>query len=200
MTQWGTYLVFYGNSSVLSGRNGTQAVPYGFAGGWYRLITQVVFAACHGDESSPLHCVVPFNRTGYICHAPGTAHRPFPTVSLVGGTVQPQKLYMQRPGRQIAAPTIHLFRITVFLTYLSLYCVLSNWETWYIDVGAAICRPPRCEYNLFVQTVSPWMLYSSGYSPNGFISSSKRWYDSRTSWASSARMAWPSWPAFAWPQ
>ena len=61
-----------------------------------------------GDESSPLHCVtpfnctgysrnvaggrlpplharrwvIPFNRTGYICHAPGTAHRPFPTVSL----------------------------------------------------------------------------------------------------------------------
>ena len=32
--------------------------------------------------------VVPFNRTGCICHAPGTAHRPFPTVSLVGCTVQ----------------------------------------------------------------------------------------------------------------
>ena len=128
MTKWGDVFCIIGNSSVLSGRNGTQAVPYGFAGGWYRLITQVVFAACHGDESSPLHCVVPFNRTGYICHAPGTAHRPFPTVSLVGGTVQPHKLYMQRPGRQIAAPTIHLFRITVFLTYLSLYCVLSNWE------------------------------------------------------------------------
>ena len=27
---------------------------------------------------------------------PGTAHRPFPTVSLVGGTVQPHGLYMQR--------------------------------------------------------------------------------------------------------
>ena len=28
--------------------------------------------------------VVPFNRTGYIRGVPGTAHRPFPTVSLVG--------------------------------------------------------------------------------------------------------------------
>ena len=28
--------------------------------------------------------VVPFNHTGYIRYVPGTAHRPFPTVSLVG--------------------------------------------------------------------------------------------------------------------
>ena len=34
--------------------------------------------AC-GDESSPLHCVVPFNHTGYSRNASGTAHRPFPT-------------------------------------------------------------------------------------------------------------------------
>ena len=34
-------------------------------------------------------CVVPFNHTGYICHAPGTAHRPFPTVSLGGFTSAP---------------------------------------------------------------------------------------------------------------
>ena len=39
---------------------------------------------CHGDESSPLHCVVPFIHTGYIRNVPGTAHRPFPTVSLMG--------------------------------------------------------------------------------------------------------------------
>ena len=24
----------------------------------------------YGDESSPLHCVIPFNHTGYICHVP----------------------------------------------------------------------------------------------------------------------------------
>ena len=29
-------------------------------------------------------CVVPFNRMGCIRHVPGTAHRPFPTVSLIG--------------------------------------------------------------------------------------------------------------------
>ena len=28
--------------------------------------------------------VIPLIRTGYSCNAPGTAHRPFPTVSLVG--------------------------------------------------------------------------------------------------------------------
>ena len=34
---------------------------------------------CHGDESSPLHCVIPFIHTGYIGDVSGTAHRPFPT-------------------------------------------------------------------------------------------------------------------------
>ncbi len=43
---------------------------------------QVLFATLHGDESSPLHCVIPFNHTSYIRYAPRTAHRPFPTVSL----------------------------------------------------------------------------------------------------------------------
>ena len=83
-------------------RNGTQAVPYGFAGGWYRLTAQVVFAACHGDESSPLHCVVPFIHTGYIGDAHGTAHRPFPTVALMGGTVHPHRFYSERSGRLVA--------------------------------------------------------------------------------------------------
>ena len=72
---------------------------------WFRLSTRVVSATF-----------------------PGTAHRPFPTVSLAGGSGQPHRLYSERGGRQIAAPTIHLFRITAFLTYLSLYCVLSNWK------------------------------------------------------------------------
>ena len=61
--------------------------PYGHTGGWYRSTARVVFGALLGDESSPLHCVVPFNHTCSIHNAPGTAHRPFPTVSLVGGTV-----------------------------------------------------------------------------------------------------------------
>ena len=34
--------------------------------------------------------------TGYICNAPGTAHRPFPTVSLAGRTVQPHGLFSPR--------------------------------------------------------------------------------------------------------
>ena len=40
--------------------------------------------------------VVSFNRTGYMCNVPGTARRPFPTVLLVGVTVQPHRLYSKR--------------------------------------------------------------------------------------------------------
>ena len=49
----------------------------------------VIFVTSHGDESSPLHCVVPFNHTGSIRDVPGTAHRPFPTVSLTRLLFQP---------------------------------------------------------------------------------------------------------------
>ena len=53
-------------------RNGTQAVPYGFAGGWYHSTARVVFGTLHGDELSPLHCVVPFECAG------STKNRPAP--------------------------------------------------------------------------------------------------------------------------
>ena len=51
-------------------RNGIQAVPYGFAGRWILSTTRVVFATICGDGSSPLHCVVPFIRTGSIRNGP----------------------------------------------------------------------------------------------------------------------------------
>ena len=86
------------------------------------LPARVLFGTLLGDESSPLHCIIPFNRTGYIRNvaggrlpplrthrfvipfirmgsirnAPGTAHRPFPTVSLGGGSVQLHGLYSKR--------------------------------------------------------------------------------------------------------
>ena len=94
--------------------------PYGHAGGWYRSSAQVIIGTWHGDESSPLHWVyrvlgntvqpyrlyserggrllaaptcrrevVPFIHTGYICDVAGTAHRPFPTVSLIRPGFQP---------------------------------------------------------------------------------------------------------------
>ena len=66
------------------------------SGRWFCLSTRVVFDMLLGDESSPLHCVVPFNCTGCIRKVPGTAHRPFPTVSLEGGTIQPHGLYTER--------------------------------------------------------------------------------------------------------
>ena len=56
-----------------------------FCVGWYKLKCTTSGLAANGGRLPPLHCVVPFNRTGCIRKAPGTAHRPFPTVSLVGG-------------------------------------------------------------------------------------------------------------------
>ena len=52
-------------------RNGTQAVPYGFAGGGILSSARVVFGTWYGDGSSPLHCVTPFNHTGYSCNVAG---------------------------------------------------------------------------------------------------------------------------------
>ena len=86
-----TYTGCFCNAS----RNGTQAVPYGYAGGcyhsstqvvfatwraadcrpyiaWYRSTARVVFEMWHGDESSPLHCVIPFIHTGSIRNVGGT--------------------------------------------------------------------------------------------------------------------------------
>ena len=69
--------------------NVTGSRPYMHVGAEYRSFSRVIFVALHGDESSPLHWVVPFNRTGYNRHVPGTAHRPFPTVSLQRSTSAP---------------------------------------------------------------------------------------------------------------
>ena len=57
-------------------RNGTQAVPYGFAGGWILSPAQVISETLHGDESSPLHCVAPFNHTGCIRNVAGGCSHP----------------------------------------------------------------------------------------------------------------------------
>ena len=56
--------------------------------------------------------------TGYFLRrdnrkVPGTAHRPFPTVSLKGGTVHPHRLYSGRGGRLVAAPTDTLVGDTI---------------------------------------------------------------------------------------
>ena len=56
--------------------------------------------------------------------------------------------YPERSGRLVAAPTIHLFRITVYSTCLSCIVFQKMSKTWYITVGAATWRPPRIEYNL----------------------------------------------------
>ena len=45
--------------------------PYRHTGGWYHSTARVIFAAWLGDESSPLHCVAPFNCTGYSRNVAG---------------------------------------------------------------------------------------------------------------------------------
>ena len=67
---------------------------------WFRLTARVLFGTFperHTGRSLRFRWwVIPFNHTGCIRDAPGTAHRPFPTVSLVGGTVHPHRLYSLR--------------------------------------------------------------------------------------------------------
>ena len=91
---------------------------------------------------------VPFESDGDIPgRFPGTAHRPFPTVSLVGSTIQPHRLYMQRclamDHRRYIAYTIHPHRLYSLLqcTFFSNFtprngtappCTLRRWrrEPW----------------------------------------------------------------------
>ena len=97
--------------------------------------------------------VVPFNRTGYIRNAPGTAHRPFPTVSLVGGTVEPHGLYSLRcmvvlraanqnlliaGGNHTLIPSMNHRRYIAYF-HSSAQVVSGTWR-------AADCRPGRCNY------------------------------------------------------
>ena len=67
----------------------------------------------------------------------------------MGGIIHPHKFYSERGGRQIAAPT-EMCNI--------LYILRTRNDDRYVEnteirnkciVGAAICRPPRIEYNLF---------------------------------------------------
>ena len=70
------------------------------------MFARVVFGTWHGDESSPLHCVVPFNRRSCIRSVPGTAHRPFPTVSLEGFTSASFVSTMRNAARPSQSPVV----------------------------------------------------------------------------------------------
>ena len=48
----------------------------GMSGGWFRLSSRVLFVTFRGDESSPLHCVIPFIHTGYIRNVAGRLAAP----------------------------------------------------------------------------------------------------------------------------
>ena len=110
-------------------RNGTQAVPYGFAGGRFRSTVQVIFAAWHGDESSPLHWVY----------------------RVLGNTIQPHWLYLQRGGRQIAAPTCVVPLRPLFL----------QSRTPYRASSTAYGGPPSPKGKVLRGSVQPHSLYSS---------------------------------------
>ena len=102
-------------------RNGTQAVLYGFAGRW-----------------------ILFNHTGYICNV-AACLPPLQCVVLCNTVWSIRLNNYNVPGGRFVAPTIHLFRITMFSTCIPSFCVCKISKTWCITVGAAICRPPRFE-------------------------------------------------------
>ena len=80
--------------------------------GYYCNLSRFLHSAC-AAVGMTYRGVVPSIHTGYFCHVSGTAHRPFPTVSLKGVTIQPHRLYSERGGRQIAAPTVSLEGVTI---------------------------------------------------------------------------------------
>ena len=77
------------------------------------------FRRMYGDESSPLHCVVPFNHTGYIRDVPGTAHRPFPTVLLEG------LRFLPACSKNVCFCSLG-FHLTTLVTSITVHCPLST--------------------------------------------------------------------------
>ena len=111
---------------------------------WFRLTARVLFGTFperHTGRSLRFRWwVIPFNHTGCIRDAPGTAHRPFPTVSLVGGTVHPHRLYSLRCMAMNHRRYIAWFHSTAQVVF----------DTW----RAASSRPYWCN------TIHPHGLYS----------------------------------------
>ena len=80
--------------------------------------------------------VVPIIRTGYILDAPGTAHRPFPTVSLIGVFFNqriPKTSVFCFPRFHLAAPvtriTVNCQLSTVNLNQLSIFNVYPGRQS-----------------------------------------------------------------------
>ena len=67
----------------------------------------------------------------------------------VGDTIQPHRLYSECSGRQIAAPTVMYHVFCIFRTQYRDRHIKQTVKQNKFDVGAAICRPPRFEYNLY---------------------------------------------------
>ena len=80
-----------------------QALPYA---GYYCNLRRFLHSA-DAAVGMTYRRVLPFIHTGYICYVHGTAHSPFPTVSLKGPLFQPEYSKNQRrsphsPDSQIA--------------------------------------------------------------------------------------------------
>ena len=83
---------------------------------------------CHSERTNVSRGIFPSCRFYLVSVLSATWWIPplrFASVGMTylrGDFVYPHRLSLQRGGRQIAAPTIHLFRIAVFLPYLLLIC------------------------------------------------------------------------------
>ena len=87
MTKWGNVSGIIGNSSVLSGAERHTGRSLRFRWLVDSFIRTGYIRNVAGGRLPPLRSrwgVVPFNHTGSSRYVSGTAHRPFPTVSLIG--------------------------------------------------------------------------------------------------------------------
>ena len=100
------------------------------------------FAALDGDESSPLHCVVPFNRTGCIRNVPGGRLPKKSWCDCHRQSIDFDSLRGAPPLRQCTTFS-QLLRTQYRDRYVKNTVIRNK-----CIVGAAICRPGRCIYNL----------------------------------------------------
>ena len=99
--------------------------------------------------------VVPISLTGCIRYGAspspgldGVGSTPLHLYRISGYTIHRHRLLLPRGGRQIAAPTSTYHVLTLFRAQNDDKNVKNTAMRNKYIVGAAICRPPRLEYNL----------------------------------------------------
>ena len=113
--------IFQQKRNFLSPRTPIDHTPSGGAAAYIEWYYLIYGTQCSGDDSSPLQLrlgLAPLDDTNtnvprFRPSGPGGGRLP-PLqwgVPYLGCTIQRHRLYIQRGGRQIAAPTIHLLQI-----------------------------------------------------------------------------------------